>query len=107
MASDDAAPLLACPCCGYATLPGRDDYDICPICFWEDDGHDDDDADDARGGPNGVSLTAARINFLRVGVAEPKDRPHVRAPLPTDRRVRVFVLEDGLLVDRTGPESDG
>jgi len=40
MASDDAAPLLACPCCGYATLPGRDDYDSSPICFWEDEGQD-------------------------------------------------------------------
>lgn len=30
----------ACPCCGYKTLdcepPGT--YDICDICFWEDDG---------------------------------------------------------------------
>ena len=76
-------------------------YDICPICFWEDDGQDDEDADDSRGGPNHVSLTEARINFLRVGAAEPEDRPHVRAPLPTDKRVRVFVLENGRVVDRS------
>jgi hypothetical protein len=104
MSSNVAGPLRACPCCGYATLPSRGDYEICPICFWEDDGQDDQDADDERGGPNRVSLTAARINFLRIGVAEPKDQPHVRAPLPTDRRVRVFALEDGRVVDRTGRE---
>lgn len=27
-----------CPCCGYLTLQeGPGSYDICPICFWEDD----------------------------------------------------------------------
>ncbi|MFY3745243.1 CPCC family cysteine-rich protein [Anaeromyxobacter sp. Red801] len=104
MASDDAEPLLPCPCCGYATLSSRGSDEICPICFWEDDGQDDDDADDERGGPNRVSLTAARLNFLRIGVAELENRPHVRAPSPTDRRVRAFVLEDGRVVDRTDRE---
>jgi len=27
----------SCPCCGYLTLPERGAYDICPVCFWEDD----------------------------------------------------------------------
>ncbi|NIP43329.1 MAG: hypothetical protein GWN61_14025, partial [candidate division Zixibacteria bacterium] len=30
--------IYTCPCCGYRTLddpPGS--YDICGICFWEDD----------------------------------------------------------------------
>ena len=31
--------LYTCPCCGYKTLeecsPGT--FEICPICFWEDD----------------------------------------------------------------------
>lgn len=27
-----------CPCCDYFTLDSRNDYEICPICFWEDDG---------------------------------------------------------------------
>jgi hypothetical protein len=106
MPSNDAARLCACPCCGYATLPSRGDDEICPICFWEDDGQDDEDADDERGGPNRISLTAARINFLRIGVADPKDQPHVRAPLPTDRRVRVFALEDGRLADWTDREPE-
>ena len=29
-----------CPCCGYLTLGDehRGGYEICPVCFWEDDG---------------------------------------------------------------------
>src|SRR5579885_3179586 len=34
----------SCPCCGYKTLDERGGYDICPVCFWEDDGQDDADA---------------------------------------------------------------
>ena len=26
-----------CPCCGYQSLDSDGDYDICEICFWEDD----------------------------------------------------------------------
>ena len=36
----------ACPCCGFLTLPSRGGYDICPVCFWEDDGQDDPAADE-------------------------------------------------------------
>ena len=56
--------FVVCPCCGYPTLSARGDYEICTICWWEDDGQDDADAEDVRGGPNGAySLTRARANF--------------------------------------------
>lgn len=56
--------LLACPCCAYPTLSTRGDFEICTICWWEDDGQDDRNADEVLGGPNGAySLTAARKNF--------------------------------------------
>lgn len=93
--------LIACPCCGYATLDARGHYDICCICFWEDDGQDNDDADTYRGGPNRVSLSEARLNFLTFGATEHKDLPHVRAPGIGDQRPRVFVIEDGRAVERT------
>jgi len=36
------------------------------VRFWEDDGQDDHDADEVRGGPNGsLSLTQARANYVR------------------------------------------
>jgi cysteine-rich CPCC protein len=54
----------ACPCCGDVTLSERGAYEICPTCWWEDDGQDDADADTVRGGPNGsLSLTEARRQY--------------------------------------------
>jgi hypothetical protein len=52
--------MIACPCCGRATLTARGTYQICPVCFWEDDGQDTADADVMRGGPNHVSLRDGR-----------------------------------------------
>ncbi|MDQ0194587.1 rubrerythrin [Paenibacillus wynnii] len=44
---NDLMTKFTCPCCGYKTLdeepPGT--YDICKICFWEDDGVQFDDPD--------------------------------------------------------------
>jgi hypothetical protein len=72
-----------CPCCGCKTLDERGGYDICPVCFWEDDGQDDHDADVVRGGPNGsISLTQARQNYIRLGACEERSVNFVRPPLP-------------------------
>lgn len=71
----------ACPCCGYLTLERRGYYEICPVCSWEDDGQDDHDADESRGGPNyGLSLTEARRNFITYGASDRSRLQHVRAP---------------------------
>jgi hypothetical protein len=73
----------ACPCCGSVTLAERSAYEICPVCYWEDDGQDDHDADIVRGGPNGkLSLTAARVNFRAVGACDERCMQFVRRPPP-------------------------
>jgi hypothetical protein len=60
-----------CPCCGIPYLRGRACFEVCPICLWEDDGQDDPNADEIRGGPNGKeSLTSARANFQFLGVCQ-------------------------------------
>ncbi|SCG80361.1 CPCC family cysteine-rich protein [Micromonospora rifamycinica] len=80
-----AAGLYACPCCGYLTLGERGCFEICDVCFWEDDGQDDQDADRVRGGPNrDLSLLDARRNFAVHAAADPRDRRHVRPPLPEE-----------------------
>jgi Cysteine-rich CPCC len=75
-----------CPCCGFKTLYGRGQEEICPVCFWEDDGQDSHDADEVRGGPNGhLSLTQARLNFRDFGVSDARFAANVRAPLEDER----------------------
>jgi len=72
---------LRCPCCRCKTLNQRAIYAICPVCFWEDDGQDDDNADIVHGGPNyELSLTQAQANYREFGASRRKDLPHVRAP---------------------------
>jgi hypothetical protein len=59
---------------------------MCPVCWWEDDGQDDHDADMVRGGPNGsLSLTQARENFLKCGASDPTFAGKVRGPLEDER----------------------
>lgn len=80
----------ACPCCGHATLSSRGDYEICPVCFWEDDGQDDADAAVARGGPNRSSLAEARRSFSRIGASHEAHLAHVRRPTGEERQLRRF-----------------
>jgi hypothetical protein len=74
-----------CPCCGYLTLdekpPGT--YEICKVCFWEDDNVQFDDPS-FEGGANEESLIQARANFMSFGASSRKDLPFVRAPLPNE-----------------------
>ena len=73
--------LYRCPCCRCRTLLERAGYEICPVCFWEDDGQDDHDADDVRGGPNAdLSLGRARQNFREFGACDPGSVTRVRKP---------------------------
>lgn len=73
--------VYRCPCCKFKTLEERGGFEICPVCFWEDDGQDDQDADTVRGGPNGsLSLTQARKNFIEFGACEARFKDSVRSP---------------------------
>ncbi|MGE3774322.1 MAG: CPCC family cysteine-rich protein [Gammaproteobacteria bacterium] len=74
-----------CPCCRALTLCGRGGFEICSVCYWEDDGQDDRDADEVRGGPNGtLSLSSARANYQRHGASEAGFVGSVRQPLPQE-----------------------
>jgi methylenetetrahydrofolate reductase (NADPH) len=74
---------LRCPCCQCKTLGVRGAYEICAVCFWEDDDQDDYDADVVRGGPNGsLSLTEGRANYRAFRASREEDLPHVREPYP-------------------------
>ena len=70
----DLEPLFACPCCGSRTLHERGCWDICLVCFWEDDGITD---VDVISGPNHMSLAEARRNFATIGAVSEAMRAHV------------------------------
>jgi hypothetical protein len=77
---------LACPCCRCLTLGERGGFEICPVCFWEDDGQDDQDANVVRGGPNGrLSLFDARANYFAFGACDEGLKEHVRPPRPDEQ----------------------
>ena len=77
----EAVPTYRCPCCRSLTLHGRGGFEMCPVCWWEDDGQDDHDAQVARGGPNGgISLAEARENYRRFGASEALYADRVRKP---------------------------
>ena len=86
IAAMEREPTYGCPCCKYKTLRGRAGFEICPVCYWEDDGQDEHDADDVRGGPNGdLSLRRAQDNYRRFQACEARFVANVRAPLPEER----------------------
>ena len=68
-----------CPCCGYKTFNQElnGSYDVCPVCFWEDDPIQLADPD-YEGGANRVSLRQAQKNFIKFGACEEDMIRHVR-----------------------------
>ena len=71
----------ACPCCGYLTLeespPGT--FDICPVCFWEDDDYQLRNPIKS-GGANHISLNNAKTNFKSFGAIDGHALKFVRKP---------------------------
>lgn len=73
-----AVPRFPCPCCGHLVFsesPGS--YEICPVCFWEDD------LVQLRwpnfeGGPNRLSLVECQRNYQTFGAVESRVLKYVR-----------------------------
>jgi Cysteine-rich CPCC len=62
------------------------DWDICPVCFWEDDvilGDRDSIASPAN---RGISVAEAQANFIIHGVVDPRLAGHVRPPTADEAR---------------------
>jgi len=55
------------------------------VCFWEDDGQDESESSEVRGGPNGaLSLRQAQLNFFQYGVVDERFKERVRGPEPEE-----------------------
>jgi hypothetical protein len=75
-----------CPCCGYRTRnEGPGEYDLCPVCFWEDDGMHDHDAASIDG-PNGITLAEGQRRYRRYGTSALDCLGKTRPPTPDEPR---------------------
>jgi hypothetical protein len=77
--------MAPCPCCHFRTLSDKRGLQICPVCYWQDDGQDV-SSPTARGGPhNLVTLSEARECFATVEASDLLWIGEVRPPLPNER----------------------
>jgi hypothetical protein len=76
--------MTPCSCCGYNTIRKKGDYEICPICHWEDDYVQD--ADPWLENGSKTSLAAAQQNYQSIGVSEPRFEDKCRAVSTGDVR---------------------
>lgn len=85
-----------CPCCGYLTYPVKPGgtFDICPVCFWEDDELSLDCPEKAFD-VNKVSLHDARINYRNFKACKREFINCVREPAPCERPESENVDEAG------------
>lgn len=68
----------------FAEPPGS--YDICEICFWEDDAVQLEYATTLAGGANGITLEQAQLSYLAFAAEARGGTEHTRLPTPGDRR---------------------
>lgn len=70
-----------CHCCHYYTFrqAPAGDYDICPVCIWEDDPFQLANPAEA-GGANRFSLMQARTNFANYGVSDLELKHYAKRP---------------------------
>jgi hypothetical protein len=73
---------FTCPCCGHRTLEERYAWDICPVCFWEDDILEHEDG--TSGANGGMLLSQAQTNFILLGACDPEMKRNVRPPKPDE-----------------------
>ena len=110
---DKMKKKVRCLCCGYRTLDERGCFDICPVCFWEDDcyflfdekdengiitsifNHNNcNDADyfgedviDIPSGANhSLTLRQGRANYQEFGACEKEMLQHCRKPRKSEMK---------------------
>lgn len=71
--------MQGCPCCGFLSLRARGQYDICRVCFWEDDGVE---RREQYSHANHATLAEAQHSFARIGATSEAMRQHVLADGP-------------------------
>lgn len=105
-----------CPVCRVPLLAERGRAEICPVCWWEDDGIDEEDW--SSGCNHGITLREARANFARTMFCYPPNDPQIlslgggetdlvgRREAIVDLAVRIETMADGLELTTMAEELD-
>lgn len=75
-----------CFVCGYKTLEERCDWEICPVCGWEDDVLVVNDVDKRSSANKGMLVSEAQLNFIRFGASSESRKDRVRAPIAEEKK---------------------
>lgn len=74
----------ACPCCGYKTFDRKDNvWDICQVCFWQ---NDTSLPHQASGANHGMTLAQAQQHFISFGACDIAMLKNVRLPQKDEAR---------------------
>ena len=71
---------VTCFVCGHLTLEERCDWEICPVCGWEDDVLVVDGEDITSPANKGMSVSDAQANFILFGASMERRRERCRKP---------------------------
>jgi hypothetical protein len=75
----EAADVFLCEVCGYKTVSHP--YDICTVCFWEQEMLEESEYNEPTGGPNDeLSVNDARRNFEKLGAVSERLLQYVVPP---------------------------
>lgn len=88
MAGSDRDEPVRCACCGYRTIGNRGQYEICPVCFWEDEGMTGAELG-AYSWPNHMTLGQGQEAFRTLGACGARFVRLVRAPKPEEQQLRL------------------
>jgi hypothetical protein len=77
--------LTQCDCCDHFTIPGGCDYEICPVCFWEQDAFGISEPEEPSGANHGLTLHEGRKDFLLFGACAARFKANV---IPVSERVK-------------------
>jgi hypothetical protein len=77
--------IYPCACCGFLTMSEQEcgSFEICPVCYWEDDNVQFNNID-YEGGANEESLREARNNFKKFKACSSYFIKKVRPPRPEE-----------------------
>ena len=95
---------MKCPVCGNYEFEEYDDYDICPVCNWENDGLQYNNHNYA-GGANDLSINEARIEYFVMNHPQTANQAAMAKEKYENKQIAIYRKYAG--IDRTTEEEKG